>query len=190
MECRREHRAANTEHRTPIRVLHSPICDLRWGATRRATTTTTSSLRRRDRPWVSGLLGLILVCVLGIFFFFFFFFYKHLCALCLVCWVLCLVCFCIGVWSLCQRRRDVMPGASNVMGWLGSISDSILFFLVENGLAVSELPVMGSPWAWLAMDGLGFVIYIYIYIFFFFFFLIFFQFFFGFFFFFFFFAWK
>ena len=26
---------------------------------------------------------------------------------------------------------------------------------------VSELPVMGSPWAWLAMDGLGFVIYVY-----------------------------
>ena len=40
--------------------------------------------------------------------------------------------------------------------------------MVENGLAVSELPIMGSPWAWLAMDGLGFVIYIYIYIFFFF----------------------
>ena len=28
---------------------------------------------------------------------------------------------------------------------------------------MSELPVMGSPWAWLAMDGLGFVIYIYIF---------------------------
>ena len=27
-------------------------------------------LQRRDCPWVNGLLGLILVCVLGIFFFF------------------------------------------------------------------------------------------------------------------------
>ena len=26
---------------------------------------------------------------------------------------------------------------------------------------VSELPVMGSPWAWLAMDGLGFVIFVF-----------------------------
>ena len=30
---------------------------------------------------------------------------------------------------------------------------------------VSELLVMGSPWAWLAMDGLGFVIYVYIFFF-------------------------
>ena len=49
---------------------------------------------------------------------------------------------------------------------MGSISDSlyIFFWLRIRELAVSELPVMGSPWAWLAMDGLGFVIYIYIYI--------------------------
>ena len=69
------------------------------------------------------------------------------------------------------RRDGILPGASDVMG---SISHSLyfFFFLIENlwacceratcnGLAVSKLLVMGSPWAWFLY------IYIYIYIFFF-----------------------
>ena len=100
------------------------------------------------------------LCIGNFFYFFlFFYFYKHLCALCLVC-------FCIGVWSLCQRRRNVMPGASDVMGWLGSISDSVFFFGWEwacreratcNGLTVG---LACHGWAWFCF------IYIYIYIYF------------------------
>ena len=45
--------------------------------------------------------------------------------------------------------------------WIQFLTLYFFFFLVENGLAVSELPIMGSPWAWLAMDGLGFVIYVF-----------------------------
>ena len=59
-EGRREHRAASTEHRSRGRA----ICGYDDGDVT-----------------VRGLLGLVLVCVLGIFFFF----DKHLCALCLVC---------------------------------------------------------------------------------------------------------
>ena len=105
---------------------------------------------------------------------FFFFFDKHLCALCLVCWVLCLVCFCIGDWSLCQRRHDVMGFCQAPATWWVQflILCIFFFFLIENlwacceratcnGLAVSKLLVMGSPWAWFLY------IYIYIYIFFF-----------------------
>ena len=58
------------------------------------------------------------------------------------------------------RRDGILPGANDVMG---SISHSLYFFffwLRIRGLAVSELPVMGSPWDWFC--------YIYIYIFFFF----------------------
>ena len=56
--------------------------DLWWGAIGRAMMTTTSSLQRRDRPWVIGFgFGLRIRD--------FFIFDKHLCALCLVCWVLC-----------------------------------------------------------------------------------------------------
>ena len=44
------------------------------------------------------------------------------------------------------RRDEILPGASDVMG---SISHSLYFFLLRIcGLVVSELPVMGSPWAW------------------------------------------
>ena len=47
------------------------------------------------------------------------------------------------------RRDGIHFSASNMMG---SISDSLYFFvffwLRIRGLAVSELPVMGSPWAW------------------------------------------
>ena len=50
------------------------------------------------------------------------------------------------------RRDEILPGASDVMG---SISHSLYFFfffcLRIRGLAVSELPVMGSPWASLAV---------------------------------------
>ena len=96
---------------------------------------------------VRGLLGLVLVCVLGIFFFFF---DKHLCALCLVCWVLCLVCFCIGVWSLCQWRRDVMGFCQASVTWWDfarrqrrdgfnfSFSVFFFFFFTENLWACRE----------------------------------------------------
>ena len=100
--------------------------------------------------------------------FLFFFFDKHLCALCLVCWVLCLVCFCIGVWSLCQcqRRRDVM--AAPVTWWVDWVQFLTLYFFFFfgwewacreratcNGLAVG---LACHGWAWFC-----FYIYIYIY---------------------------
>ena len=63
------------------------------------------------------------------------------------------------------RRDGILPGASDVMG---SISHSLYFFffflLKICGLAVSELPVMGSPWAWLAVGYWAWFCYIYIYI--------------------------
>ena len=51
------------------------------------------------------------------------------------------------------RCDGILPGASDVMD---SISHSLYFFffffwLRIRGLAVSELPIMGSPWAWLAV---------------------------------------
>ena len=65
--------------------------------------------------------------------------------------------------DLCQRRDRIFAGASDVMGSISILC--IFFFLLRIcGLAVSELPVMGSLWA----IGLDFVLYIYIYILFFF----------------------
>ena len=155
--------APSSEHRSRgkvICVLRSPIYDLWWGATGQVTTTTTSELRRqqRRRRRDRGLLGLVLVCVLGIFFF-----DKHLCVwfagapLCLVCWSL--FCFCIGVWSLCQQRCDVMGFISLPAMWwvqfliLCIIFIFIFFLLRIHGLAVSELPVI-----YWAHRGLGFVV--------------------------------
>ena len=107
---------------------------------------------------VRGLLGLVLVlvCVLGIFFFFL---------------INTSVFGLLLYWGLIflpatTRRDGIHFSASNMMG---SISDSLYFFvffwLRIRGLAVSELPVMGSPWAWLCFIYIN--IYIYIYIFFF-----------------------
>ena len=65
--------------------------------------------------------------------------------------------------DLCQRHDEIFAGASDVMG---SISHSLYFFLLRiRGLAVSELPVMGSPWASLAVGYWAWFCYIYIYIF-------------------------
>ena len=114
--------------------------DLRWGVT--IATTTTSSLRRwqrrRDHPWVNGLLGLILVCVLGIFFFFFLINTSVLCV-----WF---VEFCVWFafvlgfdfsasddatwWDFARRqRRD---------GFNFSFSVFFFYFLVENPWAYRE----------------------------------------------------
>ena len=109
---------------------------------------------------VRGLLGLVLVlvCVLGIFFFFFLINTSVFGLLEFSVFGLLLY------WGLIflpatTRRDGIHFSASNMMG---SISDSLYFFvffwLRIRGLAVSELPVMGSPWAWFCY------IYIYIYI--------------------------
>ena len=65
--------------------------------------------------------------------------------------------------DLCQRHDGIFAGASDVMG---SISHSLYFFFLLRirGLAVSELPVMGSPWASLAVGYWAWFCYIYIYI--------------------------
>ena len=153
---RREHRAANTKHRSrgrAIYVLRSLIYDEGRPGERR---------RRRDCPWVSGLLGLILVCVLGIFFFFFFLINTSV--LCVwfaefYIWFAFVLGFDLSAsddatwWDSARRQR--LDGLIGFNFWL-----SVFFWLRIRGLAVSELPIMGSPWAWLAMDGLGFVIYI------------------------------
>ena len=107
---------------------------------------------------VRGLLGLVLVlvCVLGIFFFFLintsvFGLLEFSVFGLLLYWGLIFL-------PATTRRDGIHFSASNMMG---SISDSLYFFvffwLRIRGLAVSELPVMGSPWAWFC--------YIYIYIF-------------------------
>ena len=73
--------------------------------------------------------------------------------------------------DLCQRHDGIFASASDVMG---SISHSLYFFIFFllriRGLAVSELPVMGSPWASLAVGYWAWFCYIYIYIYIFFFF--------------------
>ena len=52
--------------------------------------------------------------------------------------------------DLCQRRDRIFAGASDMMGSISILC--IFFFLLRIcGLAVSELPVMGSPWASLAV---------------------------------------
>ena len=63
---------------------------------------------------VRGLLGLVLVCVLGIFFFLF----INTSVLCVWFAEFCVwFAFVLGFdLSASQRRRDVMPGASDVMG--------------------------------------------------------------------------
>ena len=67
--------------------------------------------------------------------------------------------------DLCQRHDGIFAGASDVMG---SISHSLYFFIFYllriRGLAVSELPVMGSPWALLAVGYWAWFCFIYIYI--------------------------
>ena len=99
---------------------------------------------------------------------FLFFFDKHICALCSVCWStsmfgllssLCLVCFCIGVWSLCQRRRDMMGFCQRHDGF--NFWFSVFFFLVENPWACRERATCNGLVVGLAL------FYIYIYIFFF-----------------------
>ena len=52
--------------------------------------------------------------------------------------------------DLCQRRDGIFAGTSDGMG---SISILCIFFILLRirGLAVNELPVMGSPWALLAV---------------------------------------
>ena len=106
-----------------------PLCS----CARCGDNDVTSSLRACGDMTIRGfgLLGLVLVHVLGIFFFFFFF-DKHLCALCLVC-------FCIGVWSLCQRRCDVMRFCQAPATWW-VFSVFFFFWLRIRGL--------GLPWAW------------------------------------------
>ena len=152
-EGRKEHRVASTKHRRrgrAICVLRSPIYDLRWGAIGRATTTTTSELQRRrwrhDHPWVTGFgFGL---CI-GDFFLFFLINTSVLYV-----WFAGVLCFwfafVLGFDLSTSDDTTWWDSASDVMG---SISASLYYYyffrLRIRGLAVSKLPVMGSPWAWL-----------------------------------------
>ena len=73
-EGRREHQAASTEHRSrgrAICVLRSPICDEGRPGERRRRRRRARCGDNDGDVTVRGLLGLVLVCVLGIFFFFF-----------------------------------------------------------------------------------------------------------------------
>ena len=159
---RRQSDEPNADDRSTV---YDVDVDLRWGATVATTTTTTSSLQRqrrqRDRPWVTGFgFGL---CIGD-----FFFLDKHLCALSSVLvvwfaefWFWFAVVLGNGVWSLPatwwdfyrRQRRDGFD-----------FSFSVFFLLRIRGLAVSELPVMGSPWASLAVGYWAWFSYIYIYI--------------------------
>ena len=147
-EGRREHRAASTEHWSrgiAICVLRSPICDEGWSSERRRQRRA----RYGDDVIVRGLLGLVLVCVLGIFFFFL-----------INTYVLC-------VWFGFVLGFDLST-SDDTTWWVQFLIICIFFFffwLRIRGLAVSELPVMGSPWAWLAWAWFCFI-YIYIYIYF------------------------
>ena len=69
--------------------------------------------------------------------------------------------------DLCQRRDEIFAGASDVMGSISNFLYSFffIFYLLRiRGLAVSELPVMGSPWASLAVGYWAWFCHIYIYI--------------------------
>ena len=134
--------------------------DLRRQRSTMLKTTTRTLLRRRRRrrtPWVTGF-------VYWGFFFLFLINSSVLCVLCvsvfglLICWVL-LFWFAFvlgnGDWSLPGQRRDVIfAGADVMVRFLFSVIFLfffIFFWLRNCGLAVSELPVMGSPWASLAV---------------------------------------
>ena len=134
-EGRMEHRVASTEHRSrgrAICVLRSPICDEGWPSERRRARLGDDD----GNVTVRGLLGLVLVCVLGIFFFFF---DKYLCALCLVCWVLCVwFAFVLGFDLFASDDATWWDSASDMMG---SISDSLYIYIFFGWESV------GLPWA-------------------------------------------
>ena len=131
---------------------------MRWGPPLR---------RRRRRARCNddngdGLRGLLGLCIGD---FFFFFWQTPLCSVLyvsvfglLICWVLWFwFAFVLGNgdWSLPGQRRDGIFAGADVMGSISILCFFFLFFfyfLLRNcGLAVSELPVMGSPWASLAV---------------------------------------
>ena len=147
-------------------MMSMSICDegwpLRWRRRRRARCGNNDG-----DVTVRGLLGLVLVCVLGIFFFFF---YKHLFALCLVCCVLC-------VWFAFVLGFDL--SANNDATWWDSarrqqhdgfnfwFSFSFFFFWVENLWACREQATCNGLAVGLACRGLlGLVLLFYLNLFF------------------------